>query len=270
MINFNMNEEEKEMDLILSGKTEIVDDCNQTLFNLYHYQPENKIEIDEKEEKNFSIELDLFERKKIFNISKVKKIKERKCLKDDLLRKIKSNFIHKFLLNILNELIIENFGKNYILLKIDNKIISDINIKYNIILFNKTIGELFDNKISSKYKNNKYDNHEIINIISQNNEINKILNIKLKELYECFISKNWKKEIFQKLNIDFHNKKRQYNKIINFYETIQNDKKNNNEYYQKKLIYFGETLFNHLNIIKSRRNRKKPFLTENNIFRIFD
>lgn len=107
-----------------------------------------------------------YQNNKIFEIIKPKN-RNRKCLKDDLFRKIKSNFIHKFVLNILNKLIIDFFGKNYILLKIDNKIVSDISIKYNIFLFDKTLGELFDNKISNKYKNNKFSNHEIIKKISK-------------------------------------------------------------------------------------------------------
>ena len=208
-----------------------------------------------------------YQNNKIFEIIKPKN-RNRKCLKDDLFRKIKSNFIHKFVLNILNKLIIDFFGKNYILLKIDNKIVSDISIKYNIFLFDKTLGELFDNKISNKYKNNKFSNHEIIKKISKNNIIKKILNYKLKDFYELFISQNWEEKILDIFQIDlnFYNPNKTCYKITNFYDVIKKDKKNNTKDYRTKFTNFGINLFKHLNVENSRKNRKKPELNENNIF----
>lgn len=226
-----------------------------TSFNLELINNKNE----EKNEKIFEIEK---------NKKKKNKNKERKCLKDDLFRKIKSNFIHKFLLNILNKLIIDNFGKNYILLKIDSKIISEISIKYNIFLFDKTLGELFDNKISNKYKNNKFSNHEIIKKISNNDIIKKILNYKLKDFYELFISQNWEEKmlnIFQ-IDLNYYNPNKKCYKITNFYDVLKKDKKNNTEDYKTKLKNFGINLFKHLKINNSRKNRKKPELNENNIF----
>ena len=237
--------------------------------NSINFFEPNRFELS-KEFSVCSFKFDIINKKKIFQITHIKKVKNRKFLKDDLFRKIKSNFIHKFLLNLLNKLIIDIYGKNYILLKIDNKIISDISIKYNILLFNKTLGELFDNKISSKYKNNKFNNHDIIKKISKNNLIKKILNYKLKDLYELFISKNWEEKMLDTFHIDLtdHKPNKLCLKIINFYDVLDKDKKNNSENYKKKLINFGTNLFKHLNIINSRKDRKKPELNENNIFEL--
>lgn len=257
LTNDTVNNEIKDVDMVLPRLNSI------NFFEL------NRFELS-KEYSVYSFKFDILNKKKIFKITKPKKVKDRKFLKDDLFRKIKSNFIHKFLLNLLNKLIIDIYGKNYILLKIDNKIISDISIKYNIFLFNKTLGELFDNKISSKYKNNKFNNHDIIKKISKNNLIKKLLNYKLKDLYEIFISKNWEEkmlDIFQ-INLTKQEPNKLCYKIINFYDVINKDKKNNSENYKKKLINFGNNLFKHLNIINSRRDRKKPELNENNIFEL--
>jgi len=255
--NDTVNKEIKEVDMVLPR-----------LNSINFFEP-NRFDLT-KEYSICSFNFDILNKKKIFQFTKVKKVKDRKFLKDDLFRKIKSNFIHKFLLNLLNKLIIDIYGKNYILLKIDNKIISDISIKYNIFLFNKTLGELFDNKISSKYKNNKFNNHEIIKKISKNNLIKKILNYKLKDLYELFISKNWEEKMLDILQIDLtkHKPYKLCYKVINFYDVIDKDKKNNSENYKKRLINFGINLFNHLNFNNSRKDRKKPELNENNIFEL--
>ena len=176
-----------------------------------------------------------------------------KFAKDNIIRKIKTHFINKFLINLINILINEKLNKKYIIRKLRNEISKDITIKYNIYLFNQTLEQLYSSEISNQFKSiiRKSANKKIINQIKKEDFFNKFLNIKVKDIYNIYINKNCK-EILKK-NYDIKDKN---NKIIPFNEFIKKFEQED-VYYFNLINMISDNLINYFQIKKSRKYKKK-------------
>ena len=152
----------------------------------------------------------------IFKIEKIKKKKVKKNKKntfriirkndpDTIRRKIKPHF-HKYFMDLLNKKINrKKFTTKKIkkFLKINNHITSTVSIKFNKKLIERTIGNILkEEPISSKYKTYDIENNsKLINILISKNdiEINKILNMKYKELFMEYLESPCYKILLEKL-----------------------------------------------------------------------
>ena len=152
----------------------------------------------------------------IFKIEKIKKIKTKKNKKmkvkiirkndpDTIRRKIKPHF-HKYFIDLLNRKIIQKkFSTKKIkkLLKINNHLTSTVSITFNKKLLERKIGNILkEESISLKYKTYDIENNtKLINILLTKNdpEINKILNMKYKELFMEYLESTSYKVLLEKL-----------------------------------------------------------------------
>ena len=130
--------------------------------------------------------------------------KRNKYAKDNIARKIKTNFFNFFIVNLLNIIIKRVYGKQiYLVRKFNQQLVTDVSIEFNIDLFNSKIRNLLNQEISNKYKKIELDNNKkILNCLEKNLEFNKILNITVNEIYSLFINDNYKEIISNVFNID--------------------------------------------------------------------
>ena len=130
--------------------------------------------------------------------------KRNKYAKDNIARKIKTNFFNFFIVNLLNIIIKRVYGKQiYLVRKFNQQLVTDVSIEFNIDLFNSKIRNLLNQEISNKYKKIELDkNKKILNCLEKNLEFNKILNITVNEIYSLFINDNYKEIISNVFNID--------------------------------------------------------------------
>ena len=152
----------------------------------------------------------------IFKIEKKRKKKNKKNKKkkvriirkndpDTIRRKIKPHF-HKYFMDLLNKKIIQKkFSTKKLkkLLKINNHITSTVSINFNKKLLERKIGNILkEESISLKYKTYDIENNtKLINILLTKNdpEINKILNMKYKELFMEYLESTSYKILLEKL-----------------------------------------------------------------------
>lgn len=103
---------------------------------------------------------------------------------DNIKRKIKSHY-HNFIVAFLNMKFKNILNKNYKFGKISSKITRNINVEYNLQLFQKPIKDIITN-ISDKYQD-KEKNKISLQILMQNvenkEEINQLLNTNYKDMY---------------------------------------------------------------------------------------
>ena len=79
--------------------------------------------------------------------------KRNKYAKDNIARKIKTNFFNFFIVNLLNIIIKRVYGKQiYLVRKFNQQLVTDVSIEFNIDLFNSKIRNLLNQEISNKYK----------------------------------------------------------------------------------------------------------------------
>ena len=177
-----------------------------------------------------------------------------KYAKDNIIRKIKTHFINNFLLNLINVLIVEKLSKDYYFIrKLRNEISKDITIKYNIYLFNQKLEQLYSSEISIQFRSiiHKSQNKKIINQLKKEDFFSNFLNLKVKDIYNIYISKNCKNILKDKFNIEDKS-----NKIISFYEFIKKFEVQDKEYFNL-LKNTGENLLNYFTINKARKYKKK-------------
>ena len=130
--------------------------------------------------------------------------KRNKFAKDNIFRKIKTNFFNKFLISYGNKKIDSFYQKQkYLIRKFNKALVTDVSIQFNIDLFNSKIRDLLNQEISNKYLTIDLDiNKAILKSLEKNPEFNEFLNRSINEIYSLFINDNYKEIISNDFNID--------------------------------------------------------------------
>jgi hypothetical protein len=130
--------------------------------------------------------------------------KRNKFAKDNIFRKIKTNFLNKFLIGYGNLIIFSFYQKQkYLIRKFNKALVTDVSIQFNIDLFNSKIRDLLNQEISNKYSTIDLEvNKVILNCLEKNPEFNEFLNSSVNEIYSLFINDNYKEIISNDFNID--------------------------------------------------------------------
>ena len=130
--------------------------------------------------------------------------KRNKFAKDNIFRKIKTNFFNKFLVDYGNLIIFSFYQKQkYLIRKFNKALVTDVSIQFNIDLFNSKIRDLLNQEISNKYLTIDLDiNKAILKSLEKNPEFNEFLNSSVNEIYSLFINDNYKEIISNEFNID--------------------------------------------------------------------
>ena len=181
--------------------------------------------------------------------------KRNKYAKDNIARKIKTNFFNIFIVNLLNIIIKSVYGKQiYLVRKFNQQLVTDVSIEFNIDLFNSKIRNLLNQEISNKYKKIELDNNKkILNCLEKNLEFNKILNITVNEIYSLFINDNYKEIISNVFNID---KKEIYFENVTG-KIIELKEKGEEEKYIENFKDFAYNIYLVFDKSKKRKQRKK-------------
>jgi hypothetical protein len=167
--------------------------------------------------------------------------KRNKFCNDNLNHRLKTLYFQRFLITLINTKIKSCFKEQkYTIIKINSDIIKDIKNKSNLDLLNSTLGDFLSREISIKfYKKDKHHNYfEIQKLLNTKfkQEFETILNTKLIELYNIFISNDSLKIIKNKFNFIFKCN----------YITLINELDESNEY-KDKLKKFCLNYINFLN-----------------------
>ena len=181
--------------------------------------------------------------------------KRNKYAKDNIARKIKTNFFNFFIVNLLNIIIKRVYGKQiYLIRKFNQQLVTDVSIEFNLDLFNSKIRNLLNQEISNKYKKIELDNNKkILNCLEKNLEFNKILNITVNEIYSLFINDNYKEIISNVFNID---KKEIYFENVTG-KIIELKEKGEEEKYIENFKDFAYNIYLVFDKSKKRKQRKK-------------
>jgi len=172
-----------------------------------------------------------------------------KYAKDNLIHKFKTFFFHKFLVNLLNSLIRSRYeSQKYSIKKFDNKMIKNVTIKFNLHLMNSKISNILTYSISNKYSSfESKHNKKILNTISKDKFFKKILDTKLDNLYQIYISDDCQDTL--------ENKFRLIEKINNLNEDIDENQSENE--YKNKLKDCCQNIYTFFNIKNARKLKKK-------------
>ena len=178
--------------------------------------------------------------------------KRNKYAKDNIARKIKTNFFNFFIVNLLNIIIKRVYGKQiYLVRKFNQQLVTDVSIEFNIDLFNSKIRNLLNQEISNKYKKIELDNNKkILNCLEKNLEFNKILNITVNEIYSLFINDNYKEIISNVFNID--KKEIYFENLAGIIEELR--EQGYEEEYLEKFKYFAYNI----NELFDKSKKRKP------------
>ena len=181
--------------------------------------------------------------------------KRNKYSKDNIARKIKTNFFNIFIVNLLNIIIKSVYGKQiYLVRKFNQQLVTDVSIEFNLDLFNSKIRNLLNQEISNKYKKIELDNNKkILNCLEKNLEFNKILNITVNEIYSLFINDNYKEIISNVFNID--KKEIDFENITG--KIIELKEKGEEEKYIENFKDFAYNIYLVFDKSKKRKQRKK-------------
>jgi hypothetical protein len=181
--------------------------------------------------------------------------KRNKYAKDNIARKIKTNFFNFFIVNLLNIIIKRVYGKQiYLVRKFNQQLVTDVSIEFNIDLFNSKIRNLLNQEISNKYKKIELDNNKkILKSLEKNPIFNKILNITVNEIYSLFINDNYKEIISNVFNID---KKEIYFENVTG-KIIELKEKGEEEKYIENFKDFAYNIYLVFDKSKKRKQRKK-------------
>jgi len=182
-----------------------------------------------------------------------------KYAKDNIFRKIKTNFINDFILNLINAKIKSVYGyQKYLVRKFNSEIVTDISIKFNLLLFNLKIKNLLNKNISNKYTTVNTDaNKKILEQLEKNENFDKILNYTVKDAYEIFLSEDYEEIIFKEFDIDKENIF--FNNMKRVIEKLRVEENEDDEYLRKLEIYFRNiySLMDESKIRKSRKEKLK-------------
>ena len=181
--------------------------------------------------------------------------KRNKYAKDNIARKIKTNFFNFFIVNLLNIIIKRVYGKQiYLVRKFNQQLVTDVSIEFNLDLFNSKIRNLLNQEISNKYKKIELDNNKkILKSLEKNPIFNKILNITVNEIYSLFINDNYKEIISNVFNID---KKEIYFENVTG-KIIELKEKGEEEKYIENFKDFAYNIYLVFDKSKKRKQRKK-------------
>ena len=181
--------------------------------------------------------------------------KRNKYAKDNIARKIKTNFFNIFIVNLLNIIIKSVYGKKISLVrKFNQQLVTDVSIEFNLDLFNSKIRNLLNQQISNKYKKIELDNNKkILKSLEKNPIFNKILNITVNEIYSLFINDNYKEIISNVFNID---KKEIYFENVTG-KIIELKEKGEEEKYIENFKDFAYNIYLVFDKSKKRKQRKK-------------
>ena len=143
--------------------------------------------------------------------------KRNKFCNDNLNHRLKTLYFQKFLITLINAKIKSCFKEQkYTIIKVNSDIIKDIKNKSNLNLLESTFKDFLSREISIKfYRKDKQHNYfEIQKILNSKfkQDFETILNTKLIELYNIFISNDSLNIIKKKFNFIF---KCNYNSLIN-------------------------------------------------------
>ena len=201
--------------------------------------------------------------KKIKNTNKGRKTKidamncvtkRNKFAKDNIFRKIKTNFFNKFLVSYGNLIIFSFYQKQkYLIRKFNKALVTDVSIQFNIDLFNSKIRDLLNQEISNKYSTIDLEvNKVILNCLEKNPEFNEFLNRSINEIYSLFINDNYKEIISNIFNID---KKEIYFENITG-KIIELKEKGDEEEYIENFKRFASNINELFDKSKKRKSRK--------------
>ena len=190
--------------------------------------------------------------------------KRNKFAKDNIFRKLKTNFFNKFIPDYINEKIDSVYGKQkYYIRKFNKALVTDVSIQFNIDLFNSKIRDLLNQDISNKYITVDLEaNKVILRSLEKNPEFNDFLNISVNEIYSLFINENYKEIISNDFNID-----KEKIDFENLAGTIDDLKEQ--EYEEKYIEDFKKYAYN-INLLmdatkkRKQRNKNKIKVINNN------
>ena len=167
---------------------------------------------------------------------------------DNQINKFKTTFIQDFIINIANLLKEKCININKKFLKINKKVIKDLNIKKNINLLNSNVEKLFTYEISEKYKYERYLNKKLMEKIINLNKFNKLFfETKIDDLYQIFIKENCCEIIKEKYSIETNKSLKYYLekiKDINYRKCLEKSWKNIYDFFDYNKIKNKESEFN--------------------------
>ena len=178
-----------------------------------------------------------------------------KFAKDNIFRKIKTNFFNKFIPDYLNIKIDCVYQKQkYLVRKFNKALVTDVSIQFNIDLFNSKIRDLLNQEISNKYSTVNLDtNKAILRSLEKNPEFNDFLNISVNEIYSLFINDNYKEIISSDFNID-----KEKIDFENLAGTIDDLKEQGyEEKYIEKFKEYAQNINSLMDATKKRKQRNK-------------
>ena len=187
--------------------------------------------------------------------------KRDKFAKDNIFRKLKTNFFNKFIPDYINEKIDSVYGKQkYYIRKFNKALVTDVSIQFNIDLFNSKIRDLLNQDISNKYITVDLEaNKVILRSLEKNPEFNEFLNKSVKDIYSLFINENYKEIISNDFNID-----KEKIDFENLAGTIDDLKEQG---YEEKYIEDFKTYAYNINLLmdvtKKRKQRKIKVINNN-------
>ena len=216
---------------------------------------------DKKNKKKERKKKEIKEEKKPTNQGRKKKeeamnyeTKRNKFAKDNIFRKLKTNYFNKFLLNYINEKIKCVYGKQkYLVRKFNKALVTDVSIQFNIDLFNSKIRNLLNQEISNKYSTVELDENKMILIELEKNPVfNDFLNYSVNDIYfNLFLDDNYKEIISNDFNID--KEEIDFENITGIIEELREQ-----EEYEKYLESFKYYAYNINELMdKSKKRRRR-------------
>jgi hypothetical protein len=178
-----------------------------------------------------------------------------KFAKDNIFRKLKTNFFNKFIPDYLNIKIDCVYQKQkYLVRKFNKALVTDVSIQFNIDLFNSKIRDLLNQEISNKYSTVNLDtNKAILRSLEKNPEFNDFLNKSVNEIYSLFINDNYKEIISSDFNID-----KEKIDFENLAGTIDDLKEQGyEEKYIEKFKEYAQNINSLMDATKKRKQRNK-------------
>ena len=168
---------------------------------------------------------------------------------DNKIRKIRIHGI-TFGMKLINDCITFQYPNSNLALKgISREITSDINIYFILDFFEYTLEQIYSNPLNSKYK--RQDPNSNIKVIEElkkknNHVINKLLNMKFKELFNLYVESDK-----DKLKIEYGLKE------AKTFEDLIDKLKNEDENYKKDLKYVANNFLNFFKEKKARYSEKR-------------
>ena len=178
--------------------------------------------------------------------------KRNKFAKDNIFRKIKTNFLNKFLVGYGNINIFSFYQKQkYLIRKFNKALVTDVSIQFNIDLFNSKIRDLLNQEISNKYKTIDLEvNKAILKSLEKNPEFNEFLNRSINEIYSLFINDNYKEIISNDFNID--KEKIDFENLAGTIEELR--EQGYDEIYLETFKYYAQNI----NLLMDKSKKRSP------------